>query len=64
MKSELLTSAEVVQRLRLSRATVSRHAKSGILPSVRIGNLLRFPVAPIERIERGEQPGAGEEQGA
>ena len=55
MTPQLLTTAEVVQRLRVSRATVARHARNGVLPSVRIGNLLRFPADPIERMARGEQ---------
>ena len=56
MTPEVLTAAEVAQRLRISRATVDRHARRGILPAVKIGGLLRFPVGPIEALERGEQP--------
>ena len=55
MQPSLLTSAEVAKRLRISPATVARHANSGALPSTRVGRLLRFPVGPVEQIEAGER---------
>jgi excisionase family DNA binding protein len=47
---ELLTTVEVAERLRVSVSTVSRWAKAGELPVVRLGSLLRFRSDDVERI--------------
>ena len=63
MTARMLTAREVAARLQLGRATACRHVKQGILPQpVRLGRAVRFPLEPIERIERGELPQPAEPQ--
>jgi excisionase family DNA binding protein len=44
----LMTAAELAQLLGISLRTLRRHVKSGAIPSVRIGRLLRFDPMQIE----------------
>lgn len=46
---ELLTPAEVAQRLGMSRTTVRRRIASGELKSVKVGTHHRIPLAEYER---------------
>jgi len=47
---DVLTVSEAAQFLRLSRQTVTRHAKAGLIPCLRAGNRLRFSRETLERI--------------
>lgn len=47
---DLLTPAEVATRLRVSRASVSRWAKDGVLKPIRIGGTLRFRRADVDAL--------------
>lgn len=42
LHSDLLTTAEVADLLRVSRASVSRWAKDGVLRPIRVGGVVRF----------------------
>lgn len=53
---ELLTVAEVAERLRLSDETIHRWARKGKLPYVDVLGVKRFRTADIEAILRGETP--------
>jgi excisionase family DNA binding protein len=46
--SELMTVDELAEYLRVTRDTVYRKAKTGEIPSIRIGRLLRFPKKTID----------------
>lgn len=53
MSSELITSAEVAELLRISRSTVTRYARLGQLPAIRLpSGYLRFRREDIERLLR------------
>jgi excisionase family DNA binding protein len=45
---QLLTVAEVAERLRLHPITIRRHIKSGLLPAVRIGRAVRVRSVDVE----------------
>lgn len=45
---DLLKADEVAKRLRVSVATVYRFARAGTLPSIRVGNVVRFPSEAID----------------
>lgn len=61
MSGELLTSAEVAELLRVSRSTVTRYARLGQLPVIRLpSGYLRFRREDIERLLR--QAEAGQER--
>ena len=61
---ELLTVAEVAERLRLGRATVYRLVSSGALKTVRIGRARRVAVHDLrEFVERLRQAAEQEEAG-
>lgn len=48
-----LTAKELQQRLRVAPATLRRGVAAGnILPPVRLGRLLRWPVAAVEAWEK------------
>jgi excisionase family DNA binding protein len=49
-----LTRREVADKLALSEATVSRLAKSGALPAVKIGGTraVRYPETAVERLAK------------
>ena len=56
----LLTGNEVAKTLRLPKSTIYDHARSGILPSVRIGRAVRFrPEDITEFVRNGGQSLAG-----
>ena len=46
--SELMTVDELAEYLGVTRDTVYRKVKTGEIPSIRIGRLLRFPKKTIE----------------
>ena len=48
-QTKLLTPDEVAEMLRLARKTVIVMARDGKIPCVRIGRLVRFDPAEIER---------------
>lgn len=48
----MLRAADVAARLRCDQSTVRRYAAQGLLPAVRIGSMLRFRVADVERLEQ------------
>ena len=48
MNDRLLTAKEVADLIQVDRSTVSRWAKAGTLPSLKIGDLLRFRPSDIE----------------
>lgn len=51
--SDLLTSEELAQRLRLRPSTVKRWAQEGIIPSLRLsGKVVRFDPEEVERALR------------
>lgn len=63
----LFTVEEVMAELRLSRATAYRYivgyaGHSPVIPSVRIGKLLRIPRQVVEKICAGELPAVGAER--
>ena len=49
----LLTPQEVAEILRVSVDTVYGHARNGLLPSVRIGNSVRFRAEDIRAVVEG-----------
>lgn len=53
---DLLTPAEVASRLRVSRASVSRWAKDGVLKPIRVGGTLRFRRADVEALLAPVEP--------
>lgn len=53
---ELLTVAEVAEKLRLSDETIHRWARKGKLPHIDVLGVKRFRTADIEAILRGENP--------
>ena len=49
MSREVMTAKELARYLRLSEATVYRKVDSGEIPYVKLGRLIRFPKAVIDR---------------
>lgn len=47
-QTELLTIQETMEMLRLSRRTLHRHTKSGVIPSVRIGGRRFYRTSDVE----------------
>lgn len=47
-----LTSDEVMKRLNISRSTLDRKRKMGILVPVKIGKLNRYRIEDVEQFER------------
>ncbi len=59
----LLTADQVAEILQISKARVYDNARSGIIPSVRIGRLIRFSEKALDDwIARGGTPLADNEQ--
>lgn len=58
------TVEEAAQILGVSRPTAYRHAKSGELPSIRIGGRRLVPVAQLRRLLLGETPGGNADAAA
>ena len=56
MPPRLLTTQEVAEFLRVSRATIRRWCKAGQLPAVRIGRHWRIDMDQLERVLAGEVP--------
>lgn len=48
--TEMLTTADVAEKLHVTPATVYRWAQSGTIPSTRIGRILRFRLEDIEAL--------------
>ena len=46
----LLTAAEVAETFRVSKATITRWHKAGTLRGVKVGGVLRFRRADVERL--------------
>lgn len=55
--ADLLTAAEVADRLRLPLSTVYYLAKEGKLRGFRVGRSWRFPAAGIEQLTSVASPG-------
>lgn len=56
---DLLTTQEVADLLRVTRSSISRWSKIGILTPIRIGGLLRFRRDQVERLlEPNTEPAA------
>lgn len=51
MTPSMMRAADVARRLSCHVSTVHRLARSGQLPAVRIGGMVRFKVADVERLE-------------
>ena len=51
MAPSMLRAADVAKRLACHVTTVHRLARSGQLPAVRIGGMVRFKAADVERLE-------------
>lgn len=47
-RAELLTAAEVAERLQLRPSTVQDYARRGIIPSFKLGRFRRFVRADVE----------------
>lgn len=54
-KRQLLTPDEVAAMLQIARKTVVVMAREGRIPRIRIGNLVRFDPADIERWINGQR---------
>jgi len=50
VRHELLTATEVADRLRVSRSTISRWLRDGVLVGVKIGGVLRFPSDEVDQL--------------
>jgi excisionase family DNA binding protein len=48
--SELLTTSEVCERLRVTRQTVWRWRKAGLLPAIVIGGTVRFKAVDVDAL--------------
>ena len=46
--SELMTSAEIAELLRMKRSTVEDYARRGLLPSIKLGRHRRFVRSDVE----------------
>lgn len=68
MTDQYLTDAEVAKRLGLSKATIWRHAKAGLLPKpVKLGHASRWPESDIQAVMdrlKAERDGAATEEAA
>jgi len=49
MEIELLTVAQILELLHISRATLYRHLKAGALPHVKLGRRVLFRKADVEK---------------
>lgn len=59
--SRPLTANEAAALLGISRRSVYRHAADGLIPSVRIGGVVRFPAAELESwLRKRTRPAAPE----
>jgi excisionase family DNA binding protein len=66
MTTEFLTSEEVLQVLRVSKPTLTRWVREGVLPVYRFGRQLRFPkdeFATWVEAHRADRVHSGEEEG-
>lgn len=48
------TLKEAAAILKVNPSTLSRQCAAGVFPHVKIGRVVRIPVAEVERLERGE----------
>jgi len=46
--SEMMTSAEIAELLRMKRSTVEDYARRGLLPSIKLGRHRRFIRSDVE----------------
>jgi excisionase family DNA binding protein len=56
--SQLWDANDVAQYLKVSRSWVYHRADSGLLPSLRVGGLVRFDPNVVRAFARGEDPPA------
>lgn len=56
---DLMTSEEVAEQLRLSKRTVQMHAKSGEIPSIKVGGTYRFVPDDLKQYLAGKKTGKG-----
>jgi excisionase family DNA binding protein len=47
--AEIMTTKEVAEYLKLHEITVTKHAKKGTIPSIRIGKVFRFEKGAIDK---------------
>lgn len=52
--SRFYTLKEAAAILNVNPSTLSRQCAAGIFPHVKIGRVVRIPVAEVDRLERGE----------
>ncbi len=63
MSSELLTTTEVAEMLRVSRSTVTRYVRLGQLPAIRLpSGYLRFRRQDVEKILAQGSDNAGDDR--
>jgi excisionase family DNA binding protein len=55
-KAEAISVNEAAARLGRSRVSAYRAVRRGDLPSIRIGGLIRIPLAPLEKLLGGTAP--------
>lgn len=48
------TLKEAAAILKVNPSTLSRQCAAGVFPHVKIGRVVRIPVAEVDRLERGE----------
>lgn len=58
-KKQLLRAAEVAERLGISRQTLYRHIKAGLIPAQKLGGVLLIPSSAVERFTGLEAPRVG-----
>ena len=56
MTGPILTAEELAEREKVPVSQIYRLARSGMLPSIRLGRYVRFRLADVEAFERGEAP--------
>lgn len=52
----LMSPDEVCDVLKLTKSTLYRFARDGKIPCVRLGSLIRFRRADVERVISGQEP--------
>lgn len=57
--SDLLTSKQCAERLRVHHSTIARWVRRGILPAWRIGGVIRIRWSQVEELLKREIPSSG-----
>lgn len=61
--SQILTTKEVAQYLKLHEITICKYAAQGLIPAIRIGRVWRFDKETIDKwIQKGQQEQPAKEQ--